>query len=45
MSQNIKIFQIYYKPELVAYLDPVFDPLDNTSNPNPELREWDVWNR
>jgi hypothetical protein len=45
MSLNIKVFQIYYKPELVAYLDPVFEPLDNTANPNPELREWDVWNR
>ena len=45
MSQNIKVFQIYYKPELVVHLDPVFEPLDNTANPNPELREWDVWNR
>lgn len=45
MSTNIKIFQIYYKPELVVHLDPVFEPLDNTVNPNPELREWDVWNR
>lgn len=25
--------------------DPAFTPLDNTSNPHPELREWDVWNR
>lgn len=45
MSLNIKVFQIYYKPELKVHLDPVFEPLDNTSNPNPELREWDVWNR
>jgi hypothetical protein len=45
MSQNIKVFQIYYKPELVVHLDPVFEPLDNTENPSPELREWDVWNR
>jgi hypothetical protein len=45
MSQNIKVFQIYYKPELVVHLDPVFEPLDNTANPNPELREWDVWDR
>jgi hypothetical protein len=45
MSLNIKVFQIYYKPELKVHLDPVFEPLDNTDNPNPELREWDVWNR
>lgn len=45
MSQNIKIFQIYFKPELLVHCDPHFIPLDNTANPNPELREWDVWNR
>ena len=45
MSLNIKVFQIYYKPELKVHLDPVFEPLDNTDNPRPELREWDVWNR
>ena len=45
MSTNTKIFQIYYKPELIAHCDPDFVPLDNTANPHPELREWDVWNR
>jgi hypothetical protein len=45
MSQNMKIFQIYYKPELAQHCDPAFTPLDNTSNPRPELREWGVWDR
>ena len=45
MSTNTKIFQIYFKPELVTHCDPAFTPLDNTSNPRPELREWDVWDR
>lgn len=44
MSTNTKVFQIYYKPELVAHLDPAFTPLDNTANPQPELREWYNWN-
>lgn len=44
MSNN-KIFQIYFKPELREHCDPMFTPLDNTSNPRPELREWDVWDR
>ena len=45
MSTRTKIFQIYFKPELKDHCDPLFTPLDNTSNPHPELREWDVWNR
>lgn len=45
MSINMKIFQIYFKPELAAHCDPAFTPLDNTANPRPELREWDVWDR
>lgn len=45
MSINTKIFQIYYKPELEQHCDPLFVPLDNTANPRPELREWDVWDR
>lgn len=45
MSANTKIFQIYFKTELKDRCDPLFTPLDNTSNPRPELREWDVWNR
>jgi len=45
MSTNTKIFQIYFKPELKVHCDPAFEPLDNTANPRPELREWDVWDR
>ena len=45
MLPNIKIFQIYFKPELIAHCDPHFTPLDNTANPRPDLREWDVWDR
>jgi hypothetical protein len=45
MSANTKIFQIYFKPELKVHCDPAFTLLDNTSNPRPELREWDVWDR
>lgn len=45
MSLNTKIFQIYFKPELKDKCDPTFTPLDNTANPRPELREWDVWDR
>jgi hypothetical protein len=45
MLPNIKIFQIYFKPELKIHCDPNFVPLDNTANPRPDLREWDVWNR
>ena len=44
-SVNIKIFQIYFKPELQAHCDPAFIPLDNTANPHPELREWYVWDK
>ena len=45
MAKNIKIFQIYFKPELKEHCDPLFTPMDNTDNPHPELREWDKWNR
>ena len=45
MSTNTKIFQIYYKSELVEHLDPAFVPLDNTANPRPELREWYNWDQ
>jgi len=45
MSTNTKIYQIYFKPELKDHCDPLFTPLDNTANPRPELREWDVWDR
>jgi hypothetical protein len=45
MLPNTKIFQIYYKPELKYQCDPAFTAYDNTANPRPELREWDVWDR
>lgn len=45
MSLNTKIFQIYFKPELKVHCDPGFEPMDNSDNPAPELREWDKWNR
>lgn len=45
MLPNIKIFQIYFKPELKVHCDQHFVPFDNTANPRPELREWDVWDR
>jgi hypothetical protein len=45
MSTNTKIFQIYYKPEQKAELDPDFIPYDNTENPKPKLREWYVWDK
>lgn len=45
MSKSIKIFQIYFKEELKEHCDPAFVPLSNVENPNPHLREWDVWNR
>lgn len=37
---NIKVFQIYYQQQQLNTLDPTFLPYDNTSNPNPALREW-----
>lgn len=44
-SINIKIFQIYYKPELIVHCDKHFVPYDNTENPRPDLREWYVWDK
>ena len=45
MSANTKVFQIYYKQDLVEHLDPAFVPLDNTANLRPELREWYIWDK
>lgn len=45
MSTNIKVFQIYFKPEQSQVLDPAFTPLDNTANPRPDLREWYNWDQ
>lgn len=45
MSINMKIFQLYYKPEQEIQLDPAFVPVNNVENPRPELREWYIWDR
>jgi len=45
MSINMKIFQLYYKPEQVEFLDPAFTAYSNTDNPRPELREWYIWDK
>jgi hypothetical protein len=37
---RINIYQNYHAPELKKYLDPAFIPNDNTSNENPEFREY-----
>jgi hypothetical protein len=43
--QNIRMFQIYYRPDMLSALDPAFVPYDNTSNERPDLREWWCWNK
>lgn len=45
MSQNTKIFQLYFKDELKQHLDPAFEPMSNVDNPRPHLREWCKWDR
>jgi hypothetical protein len=40
----MKVFQIYYKQEQLAKLDPAFEPLSNIDNPRPDLQEWYIWN-
>lgn len=45
MSNNMKIYQLYYKPEQLDYLDESFVPYDNIANPYPELREWYLWDK
>lgn len=45
MSQHTRILQIYFKPELLQHCDPDFEPLDNTANPRPDLREWYNWDQ
>jgi hypothetical protein len=42
---KLKVFQIYFKPELKQHCDPAFAPYDNTANVSSELREWAVWER
>lgn len=37
---NIKLFQIYFKPEQLADIDPLLTPFDNTENRYPEQREY-----
>lgn len=43
-NAKIKIFQIYYKPEQRAKVDPEFLPFDNASSRSP-LLEFEVFNR
>jgi len=45
MSTNTKVFQIYYKSEQRDHLDPAFTPYDNTSNPDPAIQEWLIWDK
>lgn len=45
MSDNMKIFQIYYKDEQKPNLDPAFTPWDNKNNPRPDLQEWYIWDQ
>ena len=45
MSNSMRIFQLYYKPEQEEHLDPAFVPYNNTANPHPELREWYLWDK
>lgn len=40
---NFKIFQAYYKPEHVEFLDPEFEPLDNTANLQGQYREYPLF--
>lgn len=41
----MKIFQIYYKSEQQEHLDPAFVPYDNTSNTDPAIQEWLIWDK
>jgi hypothetical protein len=45
MSQNTKIYQLFYKEEQRTHLDPAFVPYENIDNPKPELREWYIWDK
>lgn len=45
MSQNMKIYQLFYKEEQREHLDPLFVPYENILNPKPELREWYIWDK
>ena len=40
-----KVFQIYYKDEQKSNLDSAFVPYDNTSNPDPAIQEWLIWDK
>lgn len=45
MSANMKVYQIYYKPEQLPALEKGFVPLDNTTNPHPQFQEWYLWDQ
>lgn len=40
---KLKIFQAYYKPDQIKYLDPEFYALDNTKNLQGEYREYPIF--
>jgi hypothetical protein len=44
-NMNLKIYQIYYKPEQLSTLDSNAIPLDNTENLNPGLREYPIFKK
>lgn len=39
-QQKINIYQLYFRPDQRQYLNPLYIPYDNTSNPAPSLREY-----
>jgi hypothetical protein len=39
---HIKIYQNYFLPEQLDHLDPALVPYDNTSNEEPQLREYPI---
>lgn len=40
MLPKVKIFQLYFREEQRAFLNPEFTPFDNTANENPNDREY-----
>ncbi len=43
MATKINLFQIHYNQKQVAYLDPAFQPWDNSADPRPEWCEYHVF--
>lgn len=38
--QNVRIYQLYFRPEHRGFLNPLFTPYDNTANKAPNMREY-----